>query len=90
MKKSTVGVLVLVFVLLMFVPPTAPPEAEASRITARYGAPKATLRRGYLTILRRDAKILQIDGQRYYLQDGVLFQPAYHNGRLVYVPVGRL
>lgn len=85
-----VGILVGVVVLFGLVPPTAPPVAEASRITARYGAPKATLRRGYLTIMRRDAKTLQIDGQRYYLQDGVLFQPAYHNGRLVYVPVGRL
>ena len=90
MKRRTAKVLIVVLLVTIFSPVAGPRPAEGSRITAKYGAPAATLRRGYLTTLRRDAKIIYDRGQRYYVQDGYLFQPAYRNGRLVYVPVGRL
>jgi hypothetical protein len=90
MKKRIARVLIVVLLVTGFSPSLVPQSAEGSRITAKYGAPAATLRRGYLTTMRRDAKIIYDRGQRYYLQDGVLFQPAYRNGRLVYVPVGRI
>jgi hypothetical protein len=90
MKTRTAGALIGILLVTMFASPLGPRLAEGSRITAKYGAPSATLRRGYLTTMRRDAKIIYDRGQRYYVQDGYLFQPAYRNGRLVYVPVGRL